>query len=233
MSIPDMYSDGEYLKRNPSWDIEDSPWKAGQIDKIIRKNNLHPKTICEIGCGVGEILKILQDRTDKDCIFTGYEISPQAHAICEEKENDSLHFKLMNFLDDEDATFDLILLIDVIEHIEDYFTFLRKIRNKSEYKILHIPLEFFAFAAVYHNFTINQRKNVGHLHTFSKNTAILMLEELGYDVIDWFYTPGFSTGRDYGIKDKLISVPRKIFYPLAPDLTVRLFGGYSLMILVK
>ena len=233
MSIPEMYTGGEYFRHNPSWDIEDSPWKAGQIEKIITKNGLHPKKICEIGCGAGEILKTLQEMMEKDCTFTGYEISPQAYSICKEKENVSLHFRLMDFLEEEGVLFDLILLIDVIEHLEDYFSFLRRIKDKSEYKILHIPLEFFALAALYHNFTVNQRKNVGHLHSFSKDTAILMLEELGYKVIDYFYTPGFSTGRNYGLKDKLISVPRRIFYPVAPDMTVRLFGGYSLMVLVK
>lgn len=233
MRIPEMYTDGEYLRRNPTWDIEDSPFKAGWIEDMISKNKLNPQTICEIGCGAGEILKILNEKMSGSCSFTGYEISPQAHSICSQKENGSLKFLLMDFLDEEDIFFDLILIIDVIEHLEDYFSFLRKIKEKGEYKILHIPLEFFAMAAIYHNFSINQRKNVGHLHSFSKDTALMMLNELDYEVIDWFYTAGFSTGRDYGIKDKLISIPRKLLYPLAPDLTVRIFGGYSLMVLVK
>jgi SAM-dependent methyltransferase len=234
MYISEMYTNGKYLEHNPSWDVEDSPWKADQIHKIIRRNNLKPKNICEIGCGAGEILINLQESMDDSCTFIGYEISPQAYSLCRGKENNSINFKLLDILEEEeDVIFDLILLIDVIEHLEDYFSFLRNIRERSEYKILHIPLEFFAIPTIYSKFTVNQRKNVGHLHIFSKDLSIITLEELDYKVIDWFYTPGFSTGRNYGIKDKLISIPRKLLFPLAPDLTVRIFGGYSLMVLIK
>ena len=29
----ELYTDGSYLKNNPSWGVEDSPWKAAQIAK--------------------------------------------------------------------------------------------------------------------------------------------------------------------------------------------------------
>ena len=51
-----MYNDGEYLKNNPMWHIEDSEWKAEQISKIISRTNLQLKKVCEVGCGAGEIL---------------------------------------------------------------------------------------------------------------------------------------------------------------------------------
>ncbi|UUX91691.1 class I SAM-dependent methyltransferase [Methanoplanus endosymbiosus] len=233
MNIPEKYLNGEYLEKNPTWDVEDSPWKAEQIQKIIERNNLSPDSICEIGCGAGEILNQLHKKIGGHCSFTGYEISPQAHKICLEKESENLKFKLKDFTTENDVNFDMLLLIDIIEHIEDYFSFLKKIKDKSKYKILHIPLEFFAVSAVYQSFIMNQRKNVGHLHYFSKETVIQTLKELDYEIIDYFYTPGFSLGHDYGLKDRLINIPRKYLYPLNNDLTVRIFGGYSLMILVK
>jgi hypothetical protein len=39
------YTTREYLDRNPTWHIEDSPWKAGQILKIIMRNNLNVNSI--------------------------------------------------------------------------------------------------------------------------------------------------------------------------------------------
>jgi len=56
MAAEEMYRSNEYLKNNPTWHVEDSPWKAKQILKIIGNNNLQPNSICEIGCGAGEIL---------------------------------------------------------------------------------------------------------------------------------------------------------------------------------
>jgi len=50
---------GNYLENNPTWHIEDSPWKAKQIFKMLNKNSINPKSIAEIGCGAGEILNQL------------------------------------------------------------------------------------------------------------------------------------------------------------------------------
>ena len=40
MNIPKKYINGEYLEKNPTWDVEDSPWKAEHILKIINRNKL-------------------------------------------------------------------------------------------------------------------------------------------------------------------------------------------------
>lgn len=233
MNVADMYIDGEYLKHNPTWDVEDAPWKADLIFRMLQKHRLEPKTICEVGCGSGEILHHLQQRMPVSCEFTGYEISPQAYELCKQRTNERLCFLLKNFSDDDDTSWDLILLIDLIEHLEDYFQFLREIKGKSQYKILHIPIEMFALSALYPQFLLGQRKKVGHLHYFSKETALQMLRDLGFEIIDYSYTAGYALPRDYGLKDKLLKIPRWIFFPASNDLTVRVFGGYSLLVLVK
>jgi SAM-dependent methyltransferase len=233
MNVADMYIDGEYLKHNPTWDVEDAPWKADLIFRMLQKHRLEPKTICEVGCGSGEILHHLQQRMPVSCEFTGYEISPQAYELCKQRTNERLCFLLKNFSDDDDTSWDLILLIDLIEHLEDYFQFLREIKGKSQYKILHIPIEMFALSALYPQFLLGQRKKVGHLHYFSKDIALQMLRDLGFEIIDYSYTAGYALPRDYGLKDKLLKIPRWIFFPASNDLTVRVFGGYSLLVLVK
>jgi len=233
MNVADMYIDGEYLKHNPTWDVEDAPWKADLIFRMLQKHRLEPKTICEVGCGSGEILHHLQQRMPVSCEFTGYEISPQAYELCKQRTNERLCFLLKNFSDDDDTSWDLILLIDLIEHLEDYFQFLREIKGKSQYKILHIPIEMFALSALYPQFLLGQRKKVGHLHYFSKDIALQMLRDLGFEIIDYSYTAGYALPRDYGLKDKLLKIPRWLFFPASNDLTVRVFGGYSLLVLVK
>ncbi|HVQ39324.1 MAG TPA: hypothetical protein VMS31_17425, partial [Pyrinomonadaceae bacterium] len=55
-----IYQTGEYVERNPTYHVEDSPWKAQHILSLMQKNALQPRTICEIGCGAGEILRQLQ-----------------------------------------------------------------------------------------------------------------------------------------------------------------------------
>jgi hypothetical protein len=228
-----MYIDGDYLKNNPTWDVEDAPWKADLIFHMIQKHHIDPKTICEIGCGCGEILRQLQLKLPPTTKLTGYEISPQAYELCKERSNDRLFFNLKNYCDELDNSYDLILLIDLIEHLEDYFQFLRDIKGKSQYKILHIPLEMFVLAVLHQQFLLGQKKKVGHLHFFSKDLALQMLQDLGYEIIDYSYTAGYSLPRNYGPKDWLLKIPRRFLLPVVPDFTVRIFGGYSLLVLVK
>jgi len=227
-----MYVDGEYSRQNPTWDVEDAPWKADLIFRMLENHHLKPGSVCEVGCGCGEILSQLQQRMDPSCTFTGYDISPQAIDLCGSRANDRLQFRCRDFLE-EDGVYDLILLVDIIEHLEDYFRFLRTIRQKSRNVVLHIPLEMFVLAVIYPQFHLGQRTRVGHLHYFSRDTVLQLLRDVGYEIVDYTYTAGYALPRNYGIKDRLLKIPRRLFFPIAPDLTARVFGGYSLLVLVK
>ena len=54
--------------------------------------------------------------------------------LAKSRANEKLQFRLADFLE-EDSNFDLILVLDVIEHLEDYFRFLRRLTARSHYKI--------------------------------------------------------------------------------------------------
>lgn len=228
-----MYTSGEYFEKNPTWDVEDSPWKAKQILRIIGRNNIMPQTICEVGCGAGEILIQLQKNMSKEKEFWGYEISAQAFELCKKKNNERVHYKLADILEEKNVFFDLILLIDVIEHLEDYFAFLREIKHKSQYKILHIPLELSAQAIMRGSPIMNSRKLVCHLHYFTKETALQILEDVGYEILDYFYTASSIEAPLRSIKTYLARLPRRILFAIHKDFAVRLLGGRSLMVLAK
>src|SRR5713226_5856353 len=180
--IEELYTSGEYLKKNPTWHVGESPWKAREILRMMARNKIAPKTICEIGCGAGEILRLLQKKLGSECIFWGYEISPQAFELCQSRANERLHFKLADFTQEKDAFFDLVLIIDVIEHVEDCFSFLRAIKSKGSYKILHIPLDM-AAKTIMQGRLISMLEDHGHIHYFTKDTALRILKNVGYEVL--------------------------------------------------
>lgn len=234
LKFEEIYVSGTYLEKNPGWHVEKSPFKARQILKMIARNHLAPTTICEVGCGAGEILAQLQHAMNPSCTFWGYDISPQAIELAKGKENDRLHFK-QGELPQEANAFDLLLLIDVVEHIEDCFSFLRNLQPKSEYKIIHFALDLTVESLLRPNALLgfrSTRGHIGHVHYFTKNIAISMLEELGYKVLDAFYTRRPLLPRE-SLKRKLFQVPRMMFYGMRKDLAVRVFGGYSLLVLAK
>src|SRR5271157_1732576 len=191
MDAKSIYKDGAYLAKNPSWHEEDSPWKAKQIARMLSENNISPSTVCEVGCGAGEILNCLTTHYEANVQFCGYEISPQAFDICKKKERPNLHFFLKDLLLNEAGSrFDVVMAIDVLEHVEDYFAFLRRLRSRGEYEVFHIPLDLSVQWVLRSSPILKLRATVGHIYYFTKETALATLADTGYEVIDYFYTRG-------------------------------------------
>ena len=232
LKITSRYKNGDYLFKNFDWHVEDSPWKAHQIDKIIKRNKLNPSTICEVGCGAGQILKELSlNSTYAEVDFTGYEISDDAFKLCSTRTSERLTYLKKDLLEDE-KKYDITLCIDVFEHVENYMGFIRGLREKGEFKIFHIPLDL-SVITLLRGKLINGRNLVGHLHYFTPDTAIATLADCGYEILDTMYTPIFADLPSKSWKAKLLKLPRYILYKTSPKLLSILFGGVSLMVLAK
>ncbi|HWZ19703.1 MAG TPA: class I SAM-dependent methyltransferase [Ktedonobacteraceae bacterium] len=229
--VQELYTSGAYLEKNLTWHVEESPWKARQIMRMVRRNHIVPKTICEVGCGAGEVLKQLQGQMDSECLFWGYDISPQALELSKSRANERLQFKLADITQEQDAFFDLILVMDVIEHLEDYFSFLRDIRSKSHYTIFHIPLDLSVQTILRRNGLLKVRESFGHIHYFTKEIAIRSLKDVGYEVLDSFYTARATELPTHEIRRNLLKLPRKLLFSLNQDLAAHVLGGWSLLVL--
>lgn len=228
-----IYSDGEYLQKNPTWHMEDSDWKAKYILQILGDSGLAPKRIAEVGCGAGGILRALHDQLPSDVQFHGYDISPQAVELARSESNhERLDFRLKNILEEEE-TFDVILCIDVFEHVEDYYSFLRTLKTKAGYIVFHIPLDM-STVGVLRGHVMQSRKAVGHIHYFSPETAIATLEDTGYDIIDSFFiNSGDKTKKKHSLKGLILDLARKATHAISPMASIRHLGGSSLMVLAK
>jgi SAM-dependent methyltransferase len=229
----ELYTGGGYLEKNPLWHVEESPWKAKLVMQMMARHNLAPQTICEVGCGAGEVLKQLQDNLPQDCSFFGYDISPQAIDLCRSRANERLHFVLGDIKREKDVRFDLMLVLDVIEHLEDYFSFLREIRPRSPYKILQIPLDLSVQTVLRSTPLIRDRKQFGHIHYFNKETALQTLTDVGYEVLDYFYAAVSLDLPSKQIRNIIMRLPRRICFAIHKDIAVRILGGYRIMVLAK
>ena len=229
--IAEQYADGEYLRKNPTWHVEDSAWKATHILKAFNRNNLKPDSICEVGCGAGDILVHLSKNLP-DATLHGYDISVDAYEKCRGKESDRLHFYMGDILEQEDGAYDVVLVIDVIEHIEDYYAFLRKLRKKGRHFVFHIPLEI-NIHSVMRRWLMNAQEAVGHIHYFTKETAIATLTNTGYNVRDSFYTCGAIDIPDDVTRRSRLKLLRKMLFRRNKDLAARLLTGFSLMVLAE
>ncbi len=233
MTSEAAYRDGTYLADNPTWHEEDSAWKATQIQRLLQANAVDPATVCEIGCGAGEVLTRLASFYDSDVVFSGYEISPQAFEICRHKEASNVRFYHGDALTLRDASFDVVMAIDVVEHVEGHLEFLRQIRTRGTYKVFHIPLDLSVQTVLRVSPLLRYRATVGHIHYFVKETALAALADTGYEIINYFYTAGALDLPHGSRKARALRLPRRMLFSLNQDLTVRLLGGFSLLVLAK
>jgi len=179
----------------------------------------------------------------------GYDVSPQAFARAQRLSRERLQFKLADIRQEKDAHFDLLLLMDVLEHVEDYFTLLRDLRPKAEYKIIHIPLDL-SVRTVLLGKLRDFRAAYGHLHHFTKEVALEMLGDVGYEVIDYAYTwqannlryvwnenqqhPWRLAWRVAGfVARAIVALPSHVLFAIHEDWAARLLGQWRLLVLAR
>ena len=227
-----IYLSGRYSEKNPRFHEQDSPWKAQQVLKMMQRHQLHVRSIAEIGCGAGEVLRQLQINLPDGMEFVGYDISPQAYALCEPKANEHLHFYCEDLLTAGSDRFDLVLCLDVIEHVEDYLGFLRALRTKAAYQIFHIPLGLSALTVLRNRSFRAEREQHGHIHFFNRELALAALRDTGCEVVDWFYTPAGFVGVS-GLRGRVLTAARRALSLLSLEWSVRTLGGHSLLVLTR
>ena len=233
MNLPIMkYVSNEYYKHNPTWDRADSPWKAKKVVEIINKKRLKPSSICEVGCGAGGVLSELRS-IYPNAALCGYDIAPDASNFWHSYQNLDIDFFLGDFFKLNRRKYDLLLILDVIEHVANPYSFLSKLRFSSNYYIFHIPLDLSAINVLREKPLLKARNKVGHLHYFTKNLALSLLNESGYDIIEWWYSGATSAVFKSRWKTMLAFFPRRLAYALSKDISVRALGGETLFALTR
>jgi SAM-dependent methyltransferase len=201
----------------------------------MEDRRLEVGTIAEVGCGAGEVLRGLHDGLGPDVQLVGYDVSPQAIELARSRVTPRLRFELQDIREDPDARFDLILLIDFIEHVPDYFGLMRAVGERARYCILHIPLDLSALTVARPHSLVQGYDDLGHVHVFVRETALRMLAEVGFEVIEWRYTKVFEmTHRPPGgARLRVLNGARRLVDRLSPELGARTLGGYSLLVLAR
>lgn len=147
MKNESRYLDGSYITAYPDYGEGDAEWKAGLIAEMLQKHGIVPTRVGEVGCGTGQVLRELLPYLPTSHMV-GYDISPQAMSFWKEREQTTspITFRLGDFheLASKDREkFDVLLMIDVFEHVRDPYTFLEDSRAFGRFFLLHIPLEPF------------------------------------------------------------------------------------------
>ena len=234
-----IYKSGEYINKNPDYHSEDSSWKWSNFQIVLEKNkdnfNIGEfKNIAEIGCGVGQILEnaITSKIFNENVNFEGWDINPDAIEAAK-KLSPNISFYADDMFNNT-KFYDLIICADVFEHVEDYYGFLEKISKKAKYILFNIPLDINLLSLLRQNSIYKDTYDkVGHIHHFTKGTALLAIKHSGLDIVDAVYAKHRLERQSLTIKGKLLFIPQLILDLLNEDIASAVFGGSSLVVLVK
>ncbi len=224
-----IYNEGTYLKRNAGWHREDSPYKAELVAGLL--GSLPVRSVLEAGCGAGEVIRILSERFP-DVQFAGYDVSKDAAAFWTGKESANLKYSCSDLLESEKQA-DVVLCLDVFEHVEDYMGFLKRLRSHGSYFIFNVPMDMCVMKLLSGGLRY-AREEVGHLHYFNEWSAQATLSDCGYRIETAKLSAAFLKVPPRNFRQALAVVPRILaHFLLGGSLACKLLGGYSLIVKSK
>jgi len=229
--MEEIYNNQTYLQNHPTWHEEDSVWKASKVSRALRNYDIKPRTVAEIGCGSGAIIEALAGEMPA-VEFYGFDISTDAFAIAEKKAAKNLQFECIDLLT-TNKRFDVLLVIDVFEHVENYIDFVRQCQSHADYVIFHIPLDMSVQKLLRPQAILHNRYHTGHLHYFCRETAIATVKDVGFEIIGADFTRWGLEMSQPGLAKKLGKMPLFIMDMISTTWAARLFGGNSLLITAK
>lgn len=235
------YETGEYWSSNPTFHLGDSLFKARNVVKALELCGIGENLrVCDLGCGAGGVLhhvyQLLSEQGIQLCEVHGYDISEKAIAQGSVLFPE-LQLEIGSVRDVGDG-YDIILVLDVLEHLERYYEFLQAVQHKASLYVFHIPMDMTALRVLHQSELLETWDKMGHIHQFCEATAIRVLNTAGFEVVHRHWTAvdlhqEAKAERPCGYKRRLVNVLRKILFPIVPSFAVALLGGKSLMIVAK
>jgi SAM-dependent methyltransferase len=226
------YLNGDYAQKNPDWDSADAGWKAKKIAQLLADHECRPSSIVEIGCGSGAVLVAMREYFSQ-ATFAGFDIAPGATGFWTEADKSGIRFELADYLALEEPIPDLILVLDVLEHLGNPWEFLANLRDRAKLVAIHFPLDLSAISVLRERPLLQVRDKVGHLHYFTRGLALSLLHESGFEIIEARYTGAGMNAPKRSFKTKAAGLVRRLAYAIERDFGARLLGGETLMVLAR
>jgi trans-aconitate methyltransferase len=184
----------EYIKKNPGLHLEQSKMKALQILNFL--DGLQVKSLLDVACGAGKITKILS-KSLRSHFTVGLDVS----GVMIENAKRNGKCKNIHWINKDvfkyypKEKFDLVICIDVLEHIKNDRKFLRKVKTLGNQILLKIPMEdSFLDNHIIRTLKINDpwkesEIKYGHIHHYNENQLMQMFKEYGLKIIKDGYIP--------------------------------------------
>jgi cyclopropane fatty-acyl-phospholipid synthase-like methyltransferase len=233
--MTDIYNDNSYLEKNPSLHTEDSKFKFQNIKRFLSsievKNNRIK--ILDIGGGAGIIGKLVLEYFQESGIvvsFHSLDLSTQMLKI--QLKNNPQIKKIINCSINEcpKSNYDLVLMIDVIEHIEGKEDSAKILNKLGKNIIYNIPIEINFFDILkylksFFRYYKRQKKRWGHIHFFSFTSSQSFLRR-HYKIIDSYFQP-YCFHYRYSDNESYLKLRRDFLWKIELKISCWIFNNFQ------
>ncbi|MFT4623450.1 MAG: SAM-dependent methyltransferase [Myxococcota bacterium] len=225
--VDDRYRGGGYAADNPDWHLADAPHKARAVARLVARVGLQPRRVVDVGCGAGGVASHLADAWPRAEV-SGWDIAPAAIGRAR-SSGGRARFHVGDPLRSA-VTADLVLCLDVAEHVPDDVGLLRDLAFIAPIAVVRLPLDLSALDVLRPERLLAARRRYGHLHAYTRALALARLAEAGWALrqAELERVPPTLLRTRSRISDGV----RRAAFRVAPELTVDLLGGWSLLAVV-
>ncbi|UCE39233.1 MAG: class I SAM-dependent methyltransferase [Thermoplasmata archaeon] len=165
----------------------DAIWKAKMLLLVISKKKY--KVVAEMGCGIGVVLDIVANELgathkigleiSKEALLKARQLDPQMSCI----QADVMKSPI------KDHSLDLVILSDILEHLQNPAEFLTNTSNLTKYMAMNIPIEKSLFPKLFEklagleNQIESGKHKAGHLFEWTKKEVEKLLDDANLKII--------------------------------------------------
>lgn len=182
--------------------LETLEWKIPNLALVIPPS-FYAQKVAEVGCFNGHLISNIAINGNQNFLRYGYDANKSA-IDCGTKLYKNVTFSSQDIFEVQEK-FDLLILSDIIEHIENDQSFLRNCSQLSKNILINLPLEK-CLANINRQYGYNDPS--GHLRSYSLNSALNLIHQSGLRVV----TQNVSCVFDSYIFDKRLQL-KLIHYP--------------------
>jgi SAM-dependent methyltransferase len=229
----DRYRSGAYAEANPDWHEADALHKARAVASLLRWAGASPRTVVDVGCGTGGVLRHLRAELRGEwprTTWEGFDIAPEAVRRARRTEGEDLSFVEGDFLASERRV-DLVTCLDVVEHVADDEAFLRALRDRADQFVFRLPLDLSVLDVLRPRRLLGFRRDLGHRHFWTRAMAEDLLRTTGYRIVHARYdrVPPPTDGP----RRRVVDAVRRAALRAVPRPAVAVLGGFSWLVLAE
>ncbi|MEM1165370.1 MAG: class I SAM-dependent methyltransferase [Planctomycetota bacterium] len=227
-----QYRSGRYWTEHADWLDSQRSLKAGDLlpgmEAALKTCDRRPVRVVDIGAGTGSVLATVCDLMSERIAGisfeqVAYEISPNAI------ERGRSYFPQIEFrerlFDGSEGEFEVAMLVDVFEHLENPWEMFRAVRQRASYCLVRQPL-IQGFGTFWRNAYRSQREGVGHIGLFTSRQFVDIAEACGWRPLHLELVPlwNLSTTHKRGRTNPV----KRLIHFLSPELASVVMSGYYL-----